>query len=64
MLASLVNENCNGRDYHLLYLCMANRSTIREGIGFSPNRLILGHEINLPLDVTMWDPPLESIHSC
>ena len=51
MLASYVNEQRNDWDDHLPYMCMAYRSTVHESTKFSPDRLVLGCELNLPLDV-------------
>ena len=51
LLVSYVNESRNDWDDHLPYLCIACRSTVHESTKFSPNKLMLRREINLPLDV-------------
>ena len=59
MLASYVNGHRNDWDDHLPYMCMAYRSTVHESTKFSPNRLMLGREVNLPLDVMVGALPLQ-----
>ena len=53
MLKSYVNEN---RD-HLPYLCMAYRATPHESTGCSPNLMMFGQEINMPIDIMVGSPP-------
>ena len=60
MLASYVNESRNNWDNHLPYLCMAYWSTVHESTKFSPNKLRLGREINLPLG----QPPFATSEQC
>ena len=64
MLASYVNESRNDWDNHLPYLCMAYRSTVHESTKFSPNKLMLGREINLLLDVMVEQPPSATAEQC
>ena len=64
MLASYVNESRNDWDDHLPYVCMAYRSTVLESTKFSPNKLMLGREINLPLDVIVGHPPSATSEQC
>ena len=64
MLASYVNENRNDWDDHLPYMCMAYRSTVHESTKFSPNRLMLGREVNLPLDIMIGAPPSSGVSPC
>jgi hypothetical protein len=57
MLKAFVNENRDDWDDHLPYLTMAYRATVHESTGCSPNLLMLGREVSLPLDVMMGPPP-------
>ena len=45
-------------------MCMAYRSTVHESTKFSPNRLMLGREMNLPLDVMVGAPPSSNTSTC
>ena len=63
MLKAFVNENRNDWDDHLPYLCMAYRSTVHDSTGYSPNKLMLGREIEMPVDV-MFGKPESSTHPC
>ena len=56
MLKSFVNENRNDWDDHLPYLCMAYRATPHESTGVSPNLMMFGTEINMPIDVMVGTP--------
>lgn len=51
MLALFVSANKNDWDDHLPYLTMAYRSSVQESTKCTPNLLMLGREISLPLDV-------------
>ncbi|CAC5358812.1 unnamed protein product [Mytilus coruscus] len=51
MLAMFVSENKDDWDDHLSYLCMAYRACIHDSTKCSPNLLMLGREISLPIDV-------------
>jgi len=56
MLGKVVKES--QRDWHerLPLVMAAYRSTVHEATGFSPNRLFLGRETRMPLDVIMGLP--------
>ena len=54
MLSKVCNENKDDWDDHLPYVMCAYRSTIQESTGFSPNRIMLGRELTLPIDL-MYD---------
>lgn len=51
ILSMFVNENKDDWDDHLPYITMAYRSCLHESTHCSPNLLMLGREIALPLDV-------------
>lgn len=51
MLSMFVSENKDDWDDHLPYLCMAYRASVQESTKCTPNLLMLGHEVSLPLDV-------------
>ncbi len=57
MLSVLVNEARDNWDDHLPYVMMAYRATAQESTKLSPNRLMLGREVALPLDIMMGPPP-------
>jgi hypothetical protein len=57
MLRAFVNDNRDDWDDHLPYLTMAYRATVHDSTGCSPNLLMLGREVALPLDVMMGPPP-------
>ena len=62
MLRTLVSEAQNDWDDLLPYVTMAYRSTIHDSTGCSPNLLMLGREINLPLDVMVGCPASQTVH--
>ena len=51
MLAVLVNEARDNWDDHLPYVMLAYRSSVQESTKFTPNRLMLGREVSLPIDL-------------
>ena len=51
MLAIFCNETQDDWDNHLPYIMMAYRASVQESIRMTPNRIILGREINLPIDL-------------
>ena len=51
MLSKFCNDNKENWDDHLPYIMCAYRASVQESTGFTPNRLFLGREINLPVDV-------------
>ena len=57
MLKHFVNDNRNDWDDHLPYLTMAYRSSQHESTGCSPNLLMLGKEVPMPLDILVGQPP-------
>ena len=63
MLKAYVNEHRNDWDEHVPYLTMAYRATVHDSTGYSPNRLMLGREISLPIDV-MFGKPKSALRPC
>ena len=63
MFASYI-ESRNDWDDHLLYMCMTYRSRVHKSKKFSLNRLMLGHEIILSLDVMLRYPPSAKSKQC
>ena len=61
MLSAFVNDHQNDWDTYLPFLTMAYRSSKHESTKYSPNRLMLGREVNLPVDLIYGLPP-NSIH--
>ena len=51
ILSMFVNENKDDWDDHLPYVTMAYRACVHESTKCSPNLLMLGREISLPLDI-------------
>ena len=60
MLAKVVNDNQRNWDECVPYVMAAYRATPHESTGYSPNRLFLGHEVRMPLDVAMGLSPEHS----
>ncbi|VDH94525.1 Hypothetical predicted protein [Mytilus galloprovincialis] len=48
MIKSYVDENKRKWDFYIPILMSAYRSTVHPSTGFSPNKLMLGREVNLP----------------
>ena len=49
-----------GMNYcHMLPICLKHRSTPQESTGESPNMLMLGREVRLPVELTMPTIPVE-----
>ena len=57
MLTALVGEARNDWDDHLPYVMMAYWASVHESTNFTPNRLMLNHETNLPIDLMIGSPP-------
>lgn len=55
LIAKAVSQNQKDWDLHLPYLLAAYRASESESTGFSPNRLFLGRELNLPIDLVLGD---------
>ena len=57
MVTTLVSEARNDWDDHLPFVMMAYRASVHESTKFTPNRLMLNHETNLPIDLMVGSPP-------
>ncbi|CAC5405273.1 unnamed protein product [Mytilus coruscus] len=64
MLAMYVDENRSDWDDHLPYVIMAYRAAIHESTKCTPNKLMLGREISLPIDVIAGAPPDNTENEC
>ena len=64
MLSAFANKERDDWDEHLPYVTMAYRATVHESTKFSPNRLMLGRETNLPLDLMVGPPPNSKKNAC
>ena len=51
MLSKFCGDNCDDWDEHLPYLMCAYRATVHESTKCTPNVLMLGREITLPVDL-------------
>ena len=50
-LAIFVNENQRDWDQHIPLLLMAYRTTVQESTGCTPAKLIMDHELGMPIDL-------------
>lgn len=64
MLSLFAHENPQDWDDHIPYLLMAYRSTEHASTKCSPNLLMLGREITMPIDLIAGPPPEETEHYC
>ena len=64
MLSAFGNKERDDWDEHLPYVTMAYRATVHESTKFSPNRLMVGRETNLPLDLMVGPPPNSKKNAC
>jgi hypothetical protein len=62
MLKAFVNENRNDWDDHLPYLTMAYRASVHDSTGCTPQLLMLGREVRMPIDIMFGPPPMEEEH--
>ena len=59
MLSKLVNISNRNWDEVLPYVMMAYRSSVHESTGQSTSSMLFGHEIQLPIDLLLGEPPKE-----
>ena len=57
ILRAYVSKDQSDWDLKLPMVTMAYRSSVQETTGFTPNRLMLGREINIPLTLMVEPPP-------
>ena len=62
MLGKVVSTNQRNWDEYLPSVMGAYRASCHESIGYSPNFLVLGREVNAPLDVVYGVPASEEEH--
>jgi len=60
MLAKVVKENQKDWPEHLQTVVAAYRATVHEATLFTPNKVIFGREVRLPVDLLMGPAPDES----
>ena len=60
-LSMFVNENHSDWDEHLPTVLMAYRTAVQESTGQTPARLMMGHELRVPLDLMFGQPPGSSL---
>ena len=53
MLRNFVSQEQKDWDIQLPYVMMAYRSAVHNSTGYSPNQMMLGREVNLPLDLVI-----------
>ena len=56
MLSKFVSENQSDWDEHLPLLMMVFRSAVHETTGYTPCELMLGRQIEVPLDILLGRP--------
>ena len=56
-LSMFVNENHSDWDEHSHTVLMAYRTAVHESTGQTPARLMMGHELRIPLDLMFGQPP-------
>ena len=59
MLCHYVSSNQKNWDQKLPFMMMAYRSTVYDSTGFSPNQMMMGRKMNLPIDVIFGGPWLK-----
>ena len=64
MLSKFCSDNKRDWDDHLPYLMCAYRATINESSGCSPNLVMLGREISLPVDIMYPIPEQPKEYTC
>jgi transposase InsO family protein len=63
MLAKVVDDDQRDWDRHIPAVMAAYRSSKHDSTGFSPNFLVFGRELCMPIDVVMGAPPEHSENS-
>lgn len=64
MLTAFVNDARDDWDEHLPYVMMAYRASVQESTKCTPNLLMLGREVNLPVDLMVGEPSDETESVC
>ncbi|CAG2233136.1 unnamed protein product [Mytilus edulis] len=64
MLAMYVDENRTDWDDHLPFIMMAYRAAVHESTKCTPNLIMLGREVCLPIDIIAGTPPSETEFEC
>ena len=59
LLAKAVKQNQKDWPDHLQTIVAAYRATVHEATGMTPNRVFLGHEVRLPIDLALGTTPDE-----
>jgi hypothetical protein len=59
MLSMFTSPGQRDWDLYLPYIMMAYRSAVQDTTGYSPNRMMLGREAEIPLDLVVGKPPGE-----
>lgn len=64
MLSTFVDENRDDWDDYLSYIMMGYRATLHKSTNCSPNLLMMGREVSLPVDIMMGLPPNTPDNKC
>ena len=62
MITTYINSNQTNWDENLNLITSAYRSCVHEGTGFTPNQLMLGREVILPVEVSLGCVPDNTMH--
>ena len=57
LLRSYTNENQTDWDVQIPFVIMAYRSSVQASTGYSPNQMMFGREVKLPIDLVLGPPP-------
>ena len=60
MFGKVISENQRDWDERLPYVIAAYRASVHASTGFTPNKLMLGRENRMPIDLVMGLPPREA----
>jgi hypothetical protein len=63
MISMFVSPGQRDWDEYLPYIMMAYRSAVQDTTGYSPNLMMLGREVELPIDLVLGTPPGEESSS-
>ena len=56
MLAKFVSSHQKDWDRFLPILTLADNTAVHHGTGFAPCQLMMGRNLNIPLDIFLWKP--------
>ena len=63
MLGKVIAKTQRDWDQHLPFVMAAYRATTHDATGFTPNRLFLGREVRMPIDLAMGLSPDDQVNN-